>query len=284
LLIQDVSNEFSASIFRSVEDVARTHGVTVLASNLDEDPARERERAANLIARRVDGLLIVPAGLDHSYLAHEQRSGTPLVFLDRPPLFLRADSVLCDNEAGAARGVNHLVARQHRRIAYLGEPSKYEPARLRYSGYLRALQEAGIVFDPDLVRREISTEEEAQAATVEIMTAHDRPSAVFAAHNRLTIGAVHSLRALGLERSVALVGFDDFRLADLLEPAVTVVAQDPVAIGRLGAEILFKRMHGDDSPTKQYIVPTSMIVRGSGEIMPEATCDKSRKPRARERA
>jgi LacI family transcriptional regulator len=266
LLIQDVSNEFSASIFRSVEDVAEAHGVTVLASNLNEDAAREHDLTASLIARRVDGLIIVPAGQDQSYLALEQRLGTPLVFLDRSPLFLRADSVVSDNEAGAARGVSHLVERGHRRIAYLGEPSAYEPAQLRYGGYLRALQEVAILLDPGLVRRELRTEEDARAAITEIMTTQNPPSAVFAAHNRLTIGAIHGLHALSLERSIALVGFDDFKLADLLQPAVTVVAQDPAAIGRLGAEILFKRMHGDDSPAEQYIVPTCLIARGSGEI------------------
>ncbi len=266
LLIQDVSNEFSASIFRSVEDVAETHGVTVLASNLDEDAARERELIANLVARRVDGLIIVPAGPDQSYLALEQRSGTPLVFLDRSPLFLQADSVLSDNEAGAARGVSHLVERGHRRIAYLGEPSAYEPARLRYSGYLRALREADVPLDPSLVRRELRTEEDARAAIIEVVTTQNPPSALFAAHNRLTIGAVHGLRALGLERSIALVGFDDFKLADLLQPAVTVVAQEPAAIGRLGAEILFRRMQGDHSPAELHIVPTVLIARGSGEI------------------
>jgi LacI family transcriptional regulator len=271
LLIQDVSNEFSASIFRSVEDVAEAHGVTVLASNLDEDAARERELTASLIARRVDGLIIVPAGPDQSYLALEQRSGTPLVFLDRSPLFLQADSVLSDNEAGADRGVSHLIGRGHRRIAYLGESSAYEPARLRYSGYLRALQEAGIPLDPGLVRRELRTEEDARVAIVEIVTTPNPPSALFAAHNRLTIGAVRGLRALGLEHSIALVGFDDFKLADLLQPAVTVVAQDPAAMGRLGAEILFKRMHGDDSRAQQYVVPTSLIARGSGEITPGTT-------------
>ena len=268
LLIQDVSNEFSASIFRAVEDVAEAHGVTVLASNVNDDPGRERALTANLVARRVDGLIIVPVSQDHGYLAREQRSGVPVVFVDRPPLFLRADSVLSDNEAGACRGVSHLVEHGHQRIAFLGEVSRFVPAGLRYNGYTEALRQAGLPCDENLVRRNLWTEQDASDAVSEIMVVPDPPTALFAAHNRLTVGAIRGLRLLGLERSVALVGFDDFGRADLLQPAITVVAQDPGALGRLAAEILFRRIVGEDFPIAEHIVPTRLIVRGSGEVRP----------------
>lgn len=266
LLIQDVSNQFSASIFRAVEDYAHKHHVSVLASNVDEDADRERELAANLIARRVNGLIIVPAAHDHSYLQVEQRSGTPIVFLDRPPGLLAADHVLSDNLDGAAMGVRHLVRHGHRRIGYLGESSAHAPANLRYDGYVEALRRSRIRLDHALVRRELHGEEDARTACLEILALKDPPTAFFTAHNRLTVGAVHALRMLGLERSVAVVGFDDFELADMLQPAISVVAQDPAEIGRIGAEILFRRMAGDDSPVERHVVPTRLIERGSGEI------------------
>jgi len=86
----------------------------------------------------------------------------------------------------------------------------------------------------------------------------------------VTIGAVRALRRLGLERSVAVVGFDDFPTADLLDPGVTVVAQDPAAMGRLAAELLFRRIAGDATPPAAHVVPTTLIRRGSGEIPPPA--------------
>ena len=84
----------------------------------------------------------------------------------------------------------------------------------------------------------------------------------------MTIGALRALRRLGAERSVALVGFDDFPLADLVTPGVTVVAQDPTAIGKLAASVLFSRLAGDTSPTRLHVVPTTLVRRGSGEIPP----------------
>jgi LacI family transcriptional regulator len=271
LLIQDVSNEFFASIFRAVEDVAEKNGVTVLACNIDDNTEREHQLTSVLFARRVDGLLIVPSDIDQSYLAYEQRSGTPLVFLDRPPQFLRADYVVSDNEMGSHEGVAHLIKFGHRRIGFIGEPDTYQPARQRFDGYVRALLDASIEYAPQYVCRGIKTEADANAAVLGMMSLAEPPTAVFAAHNRLTIGALEGLRSLQAQHSVALVGFDDFHLADLLEPAVTVIAQDPRSIGTMGAEILFRRIRGDQSPIEGHVVTTSLVERGSGEITPEST-------------
>jgi LacI family transcriptional regulator len=102
-MLDDVSNPYSLSICRAVENVARQCGVGVLASSLGEDPERARELAATLFARRVDGLILVPKVRDQSYLRDEQETGT-LVFVDRPPMLLPADSVTADNRAGAVAG------------------------------------------------------------------------------------------------------------------------------------------------------------------------------------
>jgi LacI family transcriptional regulator len=267
LLIQDVSNEFFANIFRAVEDVAESNGVTVLASNIDEDAVREHRLTSQLVERRVDGLIIVPSGNDQSYLAHEQRAGTPIVFLDRPPQLLRADTVLSDNEEGSYLGVRHLIDHGHHKIAFIGEPAAYSPARQRYRGYLRALQTSNIPVEDNFVSRDLVTEDDAQLAVVKLMSQSVPPTAIFAAQNRLTIGAVKGLREVSMEYSIALVGFDDFQLAYLLQPAVTVIAQDPLAIGKLGAELLFRRIQGDTSPATTHIVNTQLITRGSGEII-----------------
>jgi LacI family transcriptional regulator len=94
------------------------------------------------------------------------------------------------------------------------------------------------------------------------------PTALFTAQNLITIGAVERLRSLDRHRSVALVGFDDLPLADVVDPGLTVVAQDADQLGRLTAERLFARLDGDDGPTVQAVVPTPLIARGSGELAP----------------
>ena len=144
LLLENVANPFSGAVHRAVEEVARARGVLVLTGSLDEDPAQEKNLARALIDRGVDGLLVVPAGTDHSYLVGEQRAGTQIVFLDRNPSLVAADTVRSDHHKGAAGAVTHLIDHGHRRIAYLGDRADVSTARDRHAGYLAALRAAGL--------------------------------------------------------------------------------------------------------------------------------------------
>jgi LacI family transcriptional regulator len=270
MLVEDAANPFSAALIRSVEDAARERGTQILIGSLDEDPARERELAESLIDRRVDGLVIVPAGQDHSYLIRERRAGTALVFVDREPRLLDADAVVVDNRRGGIKAVEHLLAAGHRRIAYLGDRLSIQTASQRYDGYLHALEVAHIAADEQIVRHGLRSVEESMRATEELFRLSDPPTALFTSQNLVTIGAARALHALGLNRSVAVIGFDDFPMADIFQPGITVLAQDIDVIGRRAAEILFRRLDGDEAPTETVTVQTRLVERGSGEIRMES--------------
>jgi LacI family transcriptional regulator len=270
VVLEDVSNPFSSALHRSIEDVSVTRGVLVLAGSSDEDGERERRLVSAFASRRVDGLIIQPSSLDHSYLLAERRAGTAIVFVDRPPAFLDADTVLTDNSDGTRLGIRHLIEQGHVRIGYLGDLRTIATARDRYQGYVDELSAQGIKVDDRLVRLDLRGIEKAEAATMELLSNSNshRPTALFTGQNLVTIGAFRVLRRLGLHRRIALIGFDDILLADLLEPGITVIAQDPAAIGRTAAEVLFSRLDGNRSPSEHHIVRTRMITRGSGEIAP----------------
>jgi LacI family transcriptional regulator, galactose operon repressor len=265
-LVEDVANPFSASLLRAVENAARERGVLALFGSLDEDAGRERTLAGAFLDRRVDGLLIVPAGRDHSYLLRERQAGTCLVFVDRTPSLLDADAVVSDNRAGAISAVSHLLAAGHRRIGYLGDQLSVATAAQRYDGYARTLELARIPLDEQIIWHDASSEEAAITATTRMLRVPDPPTALFTGQNLITIGASRALRALGLEHTVAIVGFDDFPLSDMLRPGITVIAQDVIGMGRLAAETLFRRIDGDRAPFRTHVLPTRLIARGSGEI------------------
>jgi LacI family transcriptional regulator len=266
MLIEDAANPFSSVLMRAVEDVARSRGVLVLFCSLDEDPARERELVSALLDRRVDGLVMVPAGLDQSYLVTEQQAGTRLVFVDREPRMLNADSVVSENRKGAVTAVEHLLSGGHRRIAYLGDQISIPTAAQRYAGYRHALEFARVPLDPALVRHDLRTNDAAERAVEQLLALPDPPTALFTSQNLITIAASRTLRRLRRQNAVAMVGFDDFPLADILEPGISVIAQEAEALGRLAAETLFRRLDGDTSPATIRTVPTRLIQRGSGEL------------------
>jgi LacI family transcriptional regulator, galactose operon repressor len=269
LVLEDVANPFSSVLHRAIEDAARARGVLVFAGSCDEDAHRERELIGSFRDRRVDGIIVVPAGQDHTYLYEERRAGTALVFVDRPARHLDADSVVSDNYGGSVAAVQHLVEHGHRRIAFLGDLVSIATAEERLRGYADALGRARLPFDETIVRMGIRDPEAAASAVSELFGLAEPPTALFTGQNLVTVGGVRALRVAGLERRVALIGFDDVSLADLLEPAISVVAQDPQAIGQAAAELVFRRLDGDVSPTAQRVVPVELIARGSGEIRPE---------------
>jgi LacI family transcriptional regulator len=271
LIIEDVANPFFSAVHRGIEDVARTHGVLTIAGSSDEMPERERELADAFGARGVDGLAIVPCGPDQGYLQRERRLGAQLVFVDRPARFIDADAVVTDNLAGARAGVEHLLRAGHRRIALLGDRPSVYTADERRRGYLAALADAGVAGDPALQRLGLVGSDAAAAAARELLTGSDPPTALFTAQNLVTIGAMRSLRELGLQHEIAVVGFDDVTLGEMVEPGVTVISQDPFALGRRAAELLFKRLQGFDGESELVVLPTELIQRGSGEIAPAAT-------------
>jgi LacI family transcriptional regulator len=268
LVLEDVANPFSSALHRAVEDAARERGVLVFAGSCDEDPERERELIGTFRERRVDGIVVVPASHDHTYLHDERRAGTALVFVDRRASHLDADSVVSDNRGGAKKAVDHLLEHGHRRIGFLGDLLSISTAQERLRGYVQALDSAGLEVDDALVRAGLRDPEAAARAIEEMLGLPEPPTAFFTGQNLLTIGGVRALRRAGHEREIALIGFDDVSLADMVDPAISVVAQDPQEIGRAAADQLFRRLDGDTAPAVHHVIPVTLLARGSGEIAP----------------
>lgn len=268
LVIEDIANPFYAHLARGVEQVALRHNHMLIISSSEEKPQREQELVHAMLRRRVSGLLIVPAGLDHSYLKSEMRLGTPAIFLDRPPANLEADTVLLDSYSGAHMAIEHLLKFGHRRIGLIcGDPAVYTGAR-RVAGYRAALKEWNIELDEALLCFGCDEPDRAKEAVHHLLTLPNPPTALFTTNNRISIAALYALRTH--TQHLAFISFDDFELAEMLATPITVITYNPVEMGRQAAELLFARIEGDDRPHQRILLATELIVRGSGEIPPAA--------------
>jgi LacI family transcriptional regulator len=259
-VIEDVANPFYSAIARGVEEATRERGQLLLTGSSDEDPERERELALLFCERRVDGLLLVPAGDDHDYLLPELRAGMHVVFIDRPAGNVDADAVLLDNAGGARAATEHLLAGGHRRIAMVVDHIAIFTQRERWRGFCDALADAGRAADDALVRFEVHDAAAAERAAAELLALADPPTAVFAANNRITTGVLRALAAHDADLEV--VGFDDLELADLLSRPPTTVSYDAAELGREAARLLARRLDGDARPVQRVILPTDLVVRG----------------------
>jgi LacI family transcriptional regulator len=260
LLIEEIANPFYAAIASVTGEVAASHNTLLITASSEEDPERERELLLDLASRRVDGLLVVPAGQDHSFLRREMEMGTPVVFLDRPPGELLADTVLLDNQGGSRAGVRQLLAAGHHRIGVLLDSLSVYTMQERLAGAQAELAAAGVRYDPALIRDGVKRPEDAGRVIAGMLGLADPPTAFFCTNNRITVGALQELVRRGSD--AALLGFDDFELSHLMPRPLTVIAYDAREMGRLAADRLFERIGGDESWPTTTIVPTHLLERG----------------------
>jgi LacI family transcriptional regulator len=261
LVVEELANPFYSQIAAAVEREARMrrhHLITVSAEN---SPSRERAVLQALVARRVDGIVVVPAGDEPMADPSVEASGIPIVHLDRPVRGGRYDTVLSDNPGGMRSAVEHLVAHGHRRLAFLGDDPEFWTARQRRESFVATHASLGLA-GPPLVVMGPHTDVSVHHALTSWAGSRPPVTAVITGNNRVTLLALVALRRLGL--SLSVVAYDDFELAELVDPPVTAVHQDPTAMGERAAQALFARLLGDESPARTVVLPTRLVVRGSG--------------------
>lgn len=261
LIIGDLANPFYSRVARGAERRLRSQGLQLITASSDEDPALEQTLVSEMLERRVSAMLIVTSAADHRYLDTERRLGLPVVFLDRPPDDIVADTIVLDNVAGVQQAVGHLLSHKHRRIALVGDLGRLSTHRERMAAFESVMTAAGITNWQRYVRSNCHDVEAAERAVRELLALKPAPTALFTTNNRITIGALRALREVS--DPPAIVGFDDFDLADLL--GVTVVAHEPERMGELGAELIAARLAGELGPARRVLLPTELLVRGSGE-------------------
>ena len=261
LVISDVGNPFYSAIARGVEQVVRTRDMLLITGSSDEDPERERNLIRELLERRVDGLIVSPAATDHRYLLADMAHGVPIVFIDRPPGGIEADTILLDNAGGARAAVEHLLGLGHERIGFIGDLPTIFTAAERLRGYRAALEAHGVREDREIVHLGSHTAESAGRALRELLALPLPPTAMLTGNNRITIGVLTELARS--HAALALIGFDDLELADLLGRPLTAVAYDAEEFGRRAAALVVRRLDGQHGPPEQLIEPTSLVVRAS---------------------
>lgn len=270
-VLVDVANPFFSGILRGIEEVARKRDYFVFSGSTDGDSARQDQLVSAFVARRVDGLIVVPTGDHLGPLAHEIERGTPLVFVDLEPGEAPVDLLRADHFGGAKLATEHLIERGHTDIAFLGSSLDIFSARLRLAGFRAAMAGAGLDVPEHRVLTGLRTPDEWQAITSTYLSSGPRPTALFTAQNFITLGALEALHALGLRGEIAQIGFDDVELGAVVTPGVSVVPQYPLELGRRAAELLFKRLDGVAAEPVREVLESYVLERGSGEIRPSTS-------------
>jgi LacI family transcriptional regulator len=264
VVISDIENPFFTSLVRGLEDVAQTEGYHVVLCNSDEDAAKEAAYASAVLTEQMAGVVISPTSTAEGV---EQLAAAkiPMVLIDRRVEGVEADTVLVDNEHGAAEGVKHLIDGGYERIACITGPRRVSTAMDRLAGYRSALRSGGIRYDKDLVRHADFREAGGYAAMESLLDLAEPPEALFVTNNLMTVGALECLAKRGLRApdDIAVVGFDDIPWADLVVPSLTTVAQPTYELGRTAGLLLKDRIASPGRPPSTVTLRTELHIRAT---------------------
>ncbi|RYE50121.1 MAG: transcriptional regulator, partial [Hyphomicrobiales bacterium] len=247
-------------------DTLHEAGYVLLILCSTDSKEREVELLEVLRKRRVDGLILASSSeRDADILEACERLDLPILLLDRAYPDDR-DAVLVDHESGIREAMDHLLSLGHRRIGMVTGRPTVRPSRVRIDGYRAKLSEAGIGFDPNLVRMGGFDINSAFFEASALLSLRDRPTALIAGGIDMLGGVIRAIRAarLSVPKDISLIGSADTELSLFSTPPTNVICHDAAEQGRLSAQLILNRLTGrSTSEPHKLILSSQYVMRGS---------------------
>ena len=265
LVLPDSANPFFAEISRGIEDEAFKKGYSVFLCNTELDTQRELFYVDVLSKKQVDGIIFVAAGDQADSLDLLLRRNMPVVMIDRDLPNVEVDAVLTDHQLGGFLATRHLLELGHQRIACIAGPSSITPSAERITGYRKALEEAGIPYDENLIIRGDYHAQSGMDITHSILKMNPRPTAIFALNDLMALGALRAAAEANcsVPGDLAVVGYDDLEIARFTNPPLTTISQPKKEIGAQAIHLLVDRISHKSRPPKRLVLPPELVVRRS---------------------
>lgn len=274
LIVADITNPYSVAVLRGAEKACQEAGYLVMLFNLGNAVGREREAIDALAGYQVDGFILNTLGRGAGVTEALERNGKPAVLVDRRHSGMTADFVALDNAGAMVAACEHLIANGYRELMYVTEPKKgVSSRRERATAFNKcssshATHVAGQVFEYSEETGN-SLQEAIRALILRAESAKDGRRAAVISGNAVVTLRIASIAAQckwKFGADVGFLGFDDPEWAPLIGPGLSAIAQPTDAIGRAAATCLIDRLHGEQSPPLQILLPGQLVIRGSSDM------------------
>jgi LacI family transcriptional regulator len=249
VLIPSLENIFSTSIVSTVESILLQYGYSTIICDYQQDSTLENQKFDFLINKSVDGMILVPQGIEEKKIAQALDRDIPVILIDRSIKGIECDVVLTDNLNAAYNAVELLITKGHRRIGIICGPQNIYTAQERLKGYIRMHEDYELEIDRELIKYGDYEIQSGITLMNEFLEQEHPPTAVFVTNYEMTLGAVMALnsRNIAIPEEMSLIGFDNIQLANVVKPRLSIVVQPMQQIGETAANLLIKRMRGDRS-------------------------------------
>ena len=265
LIVSEITNPFFPEIVQTFEHLAVENNYEILLTSTIHDPKRMEQSVRRMIERRVDGVAILTFGMEESLLSHLRFRKVPLVFVDVGPDAPGIVNIRINYLNGIRQAVQHLAALRHNRIAFIAGPVQLKSARVRTEAFKTAMEEIGL--PPELVVTGDHTMEGGMSALVELLSGHERPTAVLCSNDMTAIGVMRQAYDQGVQipKDLSVIGFDDIRLAQFMTPPLTTVQMSQKELAQIAFRALLSELERETPSTQksEYELNTNLVLRRS---------------------
>lgn len=266
VVIPDISNSIFSEVARGIEDIANMYHYNIILCNADKKKEKEIRVINTLLEKQVDGLLFMGGTVTEEHMQAFKTASVPIVLCGTTEEHQQMPSVDIDHEAAAFDAVQQLLKNGHRRIGMISGTLQ-DPANgyARYQGYKKALEQAGIEVNDELVRIGNYRYESGVEVMRYFLGLADKPTAIFAATDEMAIGAIHAVQDQGLKvpDDMSVISVDNIRMASMVRPQLTTVAQPMYDIGAVSMRLLTKLMNKEAVEMSTVTLPHEIIQRQS---------------------
>jgi LacI family transcriptional regulator len=262
LLITDIANPFFPELVMGAEEYASKSGYTVLLGNTSESEEKETNYLDFFSRGPVDGIIISASRVSNEHIIMLAEDGLPIVVINRTLEHPKVSYVSTDMEKGGYLATMHLLRLGHSKIAFINGPKHSEVSQRRLEGYKKALKEAGVDYNSDLISFNVPVSESGYKEAIKLLCTGEAPTAIFTYNDVMAFGVIRAAKELGIKipEELSVVGFDDIFFSSFTDPPLTTIRQLKEELGRMAVELLFKLMGGE---RESLLIEPELIIRNT---------------------
>jgi len=262
LLITDITNPFFPELVMGAEEYASKSGYTVLLGNTSESEEKETNYLDFFSRGPVDGIIISASRVSNEHIIMLAEDGLPIVVINRTLEHPKISYVSTDMEKGGYLATMHLLRLGHSKIAFINGPKHSEVSQRRLEGYKKALKEAGVDYNSDLISFNVPVSESGYKEAIKLLCTGEAPTAIFTYNDVMAFGVIRAAKELGIKipEELSVVGFDDIFFSSFTDPPLTTIRQLKEELGRMAVELLFKLMEGE---RESLLIEPELIIRNT---------------------
>lgn len=259
IICANITHYFSTEFTHAIEEFFHKHELQAIVCNANDDPVKEKKYIETLRGKQVDGLIVFPTGQNNDLYQSMVKEGYPVVFVDRKVENLDVFSVITNNTESTYNAIQRYIKKGHQNIAFVVQPLTISTRIDRLEGYKKALTDAGLEVNSDLIIE--ASISEMKEKLEHLFSLEVKPTALFAANDRAFLTVVDFLKEkkIKLGKDLDLIVFDNIPFAHLLESPISFIIQPSTEMGHKAAELLFDQINNQNKTPEEFVFPSRIM-------------------------